>query len=490
MDAPINDVIRKRLLSNLHLMIGVSEADHWLRLKKEPREAVKRGIEVLGCIEVAECIRLSTETIEKWKTQIEYLSELKFRLESNRTSKGRIKFGIIRPELCSLARDCPVRHVSEVLGVPKSTLQLWLKDSIEQTAITNNALIPSETVESTVSDLSHEMKQNLDAQRLAELIKRHEGKPRKKYSPLEKSLLVKLLSQYGSKAVHDSFKVSYDTIARLKRQKIQGEEKRARVPLRYLPVVELMRKHPGMGPMQIRDYIKRHLGLSMGVGSIRRVMEQNGWVPPFARVKRISQNQSLYEAVRRNYLWHIDFKHHYINKCKVYVMLIQDDHSRFITGHILTDGEKVDAVLTAVDEAIMIHGRPDCIMSDGGSAFFSWRGVSQFTRYLEEHGIEQIIAQTPNANGKIENLNQQLEKELLLTTTFASLTHLKNELSNWIGFYNFSRPHQGLAGVQVPADRFFPGAKQWYGENSEKVKQQSLIAETMASLLQELQRKK
>jgi hypothetical protein len=40
----------------------------------------------------------------------------------------------------------------------------------------------------------------------------------------------------------------------------------------------------------------------------------------------------------------------------------------------------------------------------------------------------------------------------------------------------------------VPADRYFPGAKQWYGDVSENIKQQSLIAETMATLLGELKK--
>jgi transposase InsO family protein len=119
---------------------------------------------------------------------------------------------------------------------------------------------------------------------------------------------------------------------------------------------------------------------------------------------------------------------------------------------------------------------------------FALRGSSRFTRFLEDYGIEQMIAQTPNVNGKLENLNQQVEKEVLLVTNFASVEHFKQELAKWVGHYNFSRPHQGLGDRQVPADRYFPGTNTWFGKNSEITRQQSLIAETMATLLSELKK--
>ena len=108
---------------------------------------------------------------------------------------------------------------------------------------------------------------------------------------------------------------------------------------------------------------------------------------------------------------------------------------------------------------------------------------------MEDYGIDQIVCKTPNVNGKLENLNQQLEKEVLLTRDFSSLKHFDTELAKWVGFYNFSRPHQGLGETQVPADRFYPGAGQWYGEVKESVFKQSLVAETMVTLLSELKKR-
>ena len=166
---------------------------------------------------------------------------------------------------------------------------------------------------------------------------------------------------------------------------------------------------------------------------------------------------------------------------------IEDDFSRFIVGHALSDGEKVDVIIDSLNECISRHGKPEVMMSDGGSAFYSWRGISKLTRYLEDFGIDQHIARIPRINGKLESLNQKIEKELLNTQSFSSLKHLENELAQWVGFYNFKRPHQGLNKLQVPADRFYPGADKWFKENDTGT--EKIIFESMSMLFRELQKK-
>jgi putative transposase len=327
-----------------------------------------------------------------------------------------------------------------------------------------------------------------EGKRLAGMILRHQGKRRWKYSPAERKLIVDLSETFGSKAVHDAFGIAYDTVSRLKKRYTEDSDRKPRVPLKYMPVLDLMHKHPGMGPMQMRDYIRRHMGLNMGVNSIRRIMEQNGWVPPYARSTRIKEATRHFEAIRKNFLWHADFKHHYINQSRVAILFFQDDYSRFLVGHSFSDSENIDTVVQVMEDAIAVHGKPESIMSDGGSAFYSWRGVSQFTKSLEDHGIDHYIAKSANVNGKIESVCCQVEKELLNVQTFSSLAHFQKELAQWVGFYNFKRPHQGIGDGHVPADRFYPGAAHWFSTASETTKQQSLIAETMMTLLSELKR--
>lgn len=492
--------LRQRLESaiiNNPAFSKMSEEDHWLYVPEEVREAILKASQELDNETIAEITKRDVESIERWLQEDGVVSKLREKVlrYSSLKDPSRPYAQTVKPEVCKLARLTTSWTAGKALDIPRSTIERWIKKGWEkiqalddQEAEDFQSVKPLKNPSREELALEININEDAEARQLEFFLERHKGKVRKKYSLAEKKIMLEIIDRFGSKAVHEKFKVSYDTIARLKKRRETSIDRKERTPLRYIPVVDLMKKFPGMGPMQIRDYIRRHLGLSMGVNSIRKIMEQHGWVPPFSKSSRVSGETRFYEAVRRNYLWHMDFKHQYINTSKAFILFIQDDQSRFITGHTVTDSENIDDLLATLEESIRIHGKPECIMSDGGSAFFSWRGSSRFGRFLEDFGIDQLIAQKPNINGKLENLNGQLEKELLITTDFASLKHFDSELAKWVGFYNFSRPHQGLGHDQVPADRYFPGAGKWYGEVKEMVSRQSLVAETMITLLTELKK--
>jgi putative transposase len=212
------------------------------------------------------------------------------------------------------------------------------------------------------------------------------------------------------------------------------------------------RAHPGLGPSQVRNQLRRQ-GFKVSMHTVRCVLEANGYVTP--KVRRDPVQDQRYEAVRPNHLWHMDFLHRHIHKQKVYVLLIVDDHSRFIVGGALWDGERVAAVQETFLAAVNRHGRPEKVMSDGGSAFYAWKGVGAFTRLLEELECDQLIAKTANVNGKLEVLNANIQKELFNQETFFDLGEAQRRLQAWIQFYNFRRTHHALGGLLVPADRYF-----------------------------------
>ena len=210
------------------------------------------------------------------------------------------------------------------------------------------------------------------------------------------------------------------------------------------------RKQQGLGPSQIRNQLRR-AGTKVSVQTVRRVMEDAGYRPP--KVERRDHTGS-YEALRPNQLWHMDFLHRYIHGQKVFVLALIDDFSRFVTGWALDDAERADAVITAFDAAVTRYGRPEAVMSDGGSAFWAWKGSSRFTRLLEEYGVDQLIATVPQLNGKSEVFNANLQKELFNRVTFADVGDLRRHLGPHFSWYNQHRTHHALGGLLVPADRF------------------------------------
>jgi transposase InsO family protein len=283
------------------------------------------------------------------------------------------------------------------------------------------------------------------------------------YTPSERARALELADDKGVTAAARELGISrFSIYAWQRRLKLFNDGTSETSPLegsdedveaqREARILDTWKTHPGLGPSQVRNQLRR-AGMKVSVHRTRRVMEANGYVPP--TVKRRNVHDRRYEAVRPNHLFHLDFLHRYINKLHVYVLLILDDYSRFIVGARLWEGERVDIVIDTFEAATQRHGRPEMAMSDGGSAFWSWRGVSRFTRLLEEMGVEQLIAKVPQTNGKLEVLNANLQKELFNVERFFDLERTRQRFESWVAFYNFRRTHHALGGLLVPADRYF-----------------------------------
>ena len=57
----------------------------------------------------------------------------------------------------------------------------------------------------------------------------------------------------------------------------------------------------------------------------------------------------------------------------------------------------------------------------------------------------------PQTNGKIERFWRTLEEDLIIDTDFDSIEELKEELLQYMYYYNHERPHQAIQGKK-PAD--------------------------------------
>lgn len=221
-------------------------------------------------------------------------------------------------------------------------------------------------------------------------------------------------------------------------------------------ILAMWRQHPGYGPSQIRNMLKRR-GFRVSVGTARHVMEEHGYLPPKLRRK---EHVGRYEAGRPRELYHLDFYHFYVHKQKQCVLFIEDDYSRFIAGWAMVPTEQADPVIESFDLAVQRYGRPDGVMSDRGSAFHSWKGLSRFEALLEEYEINYYLAKEAAVNGKVEALNASFQKECVEQNEFMDLTDAARSIGRWVEHYNHHRTHHGLGGLLVPADRYYGVAEQ------------------------------
>ena len=221
-------------------------------------------------------------------------------------------------------------------------------------------------------------------------------------------------------------------------------------------ILEEWKKHPGLGPSQIVNQLARR-NVRVSTHTVRCVMEDAGYRPP--KVER-QKHDRRYEAVRPNHLWHLDFVQRYIGKTSTFTLILIDDCSRFVVGHGVDDAERAEMVIGTFEEAVQRHGRPERVMHDKGSAFWSWRGISRFTALLTEMGIDAVVAEHKEWNGKVEVFNANLHKELFDAHRFYDVTEMRRRLEAHLHWYNHARTHHALGGLLVPADRYYGRAEE------------------------------
>jgi len=287
------------------------------------------------------------------------------------------------------------------------------------------------------------------------------------YTPSEKAEALEHAATHGVSAASDKFEISrfsiYDWQRKVKKaaagegpSPTSGPSPRTIEEQRDQEILGEWRKHPGLGPSQIRNQLRRR-GVKVSVTTARRVMEDAGYRPP--KVKR-EPHDERFEAVRPNHLWHLDYVHRNINRATTFTLILIDDCARFVTGHGVDDAERADLVIHTFEEAMARHGKPERVMHDRGAAFWSWRGISRFTSLLTELGIDQVVAEHKEHNGKVEVFNANLAKELFDRHRFYDLAEMKRRLAAHLHWYNHARTHHALGGLLVPADRYYGRAEE------------------------------
>lgn len=293
------------------------------------------------------------------------------------------------------------------------------------------------------------------------------SQPAKVYTPSQKAEILEAATQDGVSAAATKHGTSRFSIYAWQRKvdraaagqgpsPTSGPSQQTIEEQRDQEIVAEYKTHPGLGPSQIRNQLRRrHIRVS--VHTVRRVMEGVGYRPP--KVER-TKHDRRYEAVRPNHLWHLDFVQRFIGRSTTFTLILLDDCSRFVVGHGVDDAERADLVIDTFEQAVRRHGRPESVMHDKGSAFWSWRGISRFTALLVEMGIDQIVAEHKEVNGKVENFNLNLHKELFDCQRFADVAEMRRALAVHLSFHNHGRTHQALGGLLVPADRYYGRAEE------------------------------
>lgn len=220
-------------------------------------------------------------------------------------------------------------------------------------------------------------------------------------------------------------------------------------------ILELKRKHPSMGPAQLRAQLKRFKGWRVSLKAIARVLRGHGY-EPVHRGKPKGPEPVRFEAPRRNALWQADFAEVRVGEDKLYVLIILDDFSRYVVGFALVDSASSAAATETMKLSIARHGKPEGVRTDRGGAFVAFTKEGDFGRFLEASLIDHHVGRPYNARGggKVESAVGTLRRELWDLFHFADRAEAEARLGRFFDDYNHRRAHMGIDGL-TPADRFF-----------------------------------
>jgi len=235
----------------------------------------------------------------------------------------------------------------------------------------------------------------------------------------------------------------------------RGPRYKTRRPLPFIEekVEEMRRKGNNRYEIHsiLKPVLKRFTPSPSGIYNICKRRGLNILSPPMQAEKRRIIKKRLGE------LGHIDC--HYLSPSvltgkhsKLFLVSIVDDYSRIAWTEVVEDITSLTVMFAVLKGINMLHDRYGItfaeVLTDNGPEFGQkWSKKSNaFERLLIQLGIKHRYTRPyrPQTNGKVERFWRTIEDDLLSGTTYDTLEDLREELLQYMYYYNELRPHQGI----------------------------------------------
>lgn len=228
-------------------------------------------------------------------------------------------------------------------------------------------------------------------------------------------------------------------------------------------VIEIKQKEPRFGVRRIADYLARHKFYKVSDETVREILNTDERVASLKLPVHEAKGGKREPAVKRferskpRQLYQMGIMTWMLKGLyRVYLIGCLDDYSRYVVSWGLFRRQSNEHAIDVLRAGIERYGGPEEVLTENGRQFYTWRGKSEFQKYLIKRGIKHIRSRPyhPATLGKIESFWRNMYQGLLSQVAIGSFEEAEEKLKGWIEDYNFKRPHQGIGGL-VPADRFF-----------------------------------
>jgi transposase len=184
----------------------------------------------------------------------------------------------------------------------------------------------------------------------------------------------------------------------------------------------LKRKYKGFGPTLAHEKLVEKENLKISVESIRQLMiAEDLWKP--RKVKKVVAHQLRERRACFGELVQIDGSPHawFEGRAPECVLLVFIDDATGKLGQLhFVESESFFSYAVAADGYFKQHGKPAAFYSDKHGIFRvnhpsagAGDALTQFGRAMQELDIQIICANTPQAKGRVERVNQTLQDRLV-----------------------------------------------------------------------------
>lgn len=242
----------------------------------------------------------------------------------------------------------------------------------------------------------------------------------------------------------------------------RGPKWKSRRPLAYVEQKVIEERLKGNNRYEIHAILKPKLKNSTptpsGIYNILRRENLNRLRPKMKANKRKLIKEKAGE------LGHIDC--HYLSKDLIvnsskryYLVCVVDSFSRIAWAEVVEDIKSISVMFAVLKSINLLNSEYkiqfEAVLTDNGSEFCGKENKMHhpFERMLLELNIKHINTRPyrPQTNGKAERFWRTLNEDLIEETTFESIEHFKDELMQYLLYYNNLRSHQGLNGLAPKA---------------------------------------
>ena len=228
--------------------------------------------------------------------------------------------------------------------------------------------------------------------------------------------------------------------------------------------VEALRKL-GMGRYEIVNVLlpklKDDTPSPSGVYNILKRRGLNRLSPPMKEEKRKIIKEKAGEMA------HLDC--HHLSKCLIsnlnrrhFIVCVIDDCTRIAWAEIVEDIKALTVMFAVLRCFNVLAARynlrfKEALTDNGpemGTKASATKDGHPLERLFKEMGITHRYTRPyrPQTNGKVERFWRTLEDDLLRDANYDSIDELKQQLVDYLCYYNHQRPHQGLGG-NTPAQK-------------------------------------